>query len=117
MTNSIETFFSAWSIDDLSEREKTVASAMTDGCTYADPMTEAPLSGPTEIATYLGNFVAAAPEAKVVVVDTQERHGMTRATVEFRMGNGMVQTGQYFVETNADAISRMIGFVGNGTPS
>ncbi|MEO1446809.1 MAG: hypothetical protein AAFV46_11375 [Cyanobacteria bacterium J06635_11] len=43
---------------------------------------------------------------------------MTRATVAFggvgADGKKMVQLGQYFVETDGELISRMVGFVGTG---
>ena len=62
-------------------------------------------------------FVANAPGAKAVVVDTQTRHGVTRATVAFRMADGMEQMGQYFVEQDTGGITRMVGFVGTGVPA
>jgi len=43
---------------------------------------------------------------------------MTRATVAFGGmgpdGKEMVQLGQYYVETEGNLISRMVGFVGTG---
>ena len=43
---------------------------------------------------------------------------MTRATVAFGGkgpdGDDMVQLGQYYVETEGNLISRMVGFVGTG---
>ena len=51
-------------------------------------------------------------------VDVAERDGVTRAAVEFRLANGMVQMGQYFIESdNSGKLSRLVGFVGTGTPT
>jgi len=54
--------------------------------------------------------------ASVIGSDTPA--GMTRVTVAFGGmgpdGKQMVQLGQYFVETDGDLISRMVGFFGTG---
>ena len=56
--------------------------------------------------------------AVAAVVDTQVQHGMTRATVAFRMKDGMEQMGQYFIDSNdTGAITRVVGFVGTGVPA
>lgn len=116
-TAPVETFFSAWSMTDAEERGQTIADALASDALYADPMTEAPLTGPDAIAAYVGKFTEMAPGATASVVDAQDRHGTTRATVEFRMADGKAQHGQYFVEYEAGKIARMIGFVGTGAPA
>ena len=64
---------------------------------------------------YVGMFSAQAPGAVAEVTHTDTRDGVTRATIAFKMPNGMEQTGQYFVEKSQDGlITRMIGFVGTG---
>ena len=64
-------------------------------------------------------FSANAPGWAAKVVGTDTTGGMTRATVAFGGkgpdGKDMTQLGQYFVETDGDRISRMVGFVGTGT--
>ena len=63
-------------------------------------------------------FSQSAPGAVAEVVSADTRDGVTRATIAFKMPNGMEQAGQYFVEHGSDGlISRMVGFVGTGTPS
>jgi hypothetical protein len=91
---------------------------MATNAIYIDPRTSEPLSGASAISEYVGMFVQMAPGAVAAVVDTQVQHGMTRATIAFRMKDGMEQMGQYFVESNdAGAITRVVGFVGTGVPA
>ncbi|MBT0955884.1 molecular chaperone GroEL [Alphaproteobacteria bacterium KMM 3653] len=117
MADSIHTFFSAWGMTDEAERSAAIASAMSDTGSYADPRTQDPLIGPAPIAEYVAFFATAAPGAVAEVVHDDIQHGFTRATVAFRMANGMEQFGQYFVQTDEKGqIASMIGFAGTGTP-
>ncbi len=63
-------------------------------------------------------FSANAPGWSAKVIGSNTTAGMTRATVAFGGmgpdGSEMVQLGQYFVESDGDLISRMVGFVGTG---
>lgn len=104
-------------MSDPEQRVRLVRDAVDANGTYADPMTAEPLVGPTAAADYVAAFTEHAPGATASVVDRQDRHGLTRATVEFRMADGQVQYGQYFVEfCDSDKIKSMVGFVGLGEP-
>jgi len=78
-------------------------------------MTATPLEGIDALSEYVGMFSANEPGWKAKVIGSTTA-GMTRTTVEFSGmgpdGNEMVQLGQYFIETEGDRISRMVGFVG-----
>ncbi|MGB5757183.1 MAG: nuclear transport factor 2 family protein [Acidimicrobiales bacterium] len=114
----LDNFFEAWSESDPEKRLRLVHSAIAPDGTYADPMTPEPLTGPDAAASYVAAFTQHAPGASARVVNRQDRHGMTRATVEFRMANGEVQHGQYFVDfADDDKVARMVGFVGLGEPT
>lgn len=118
MSKAIETFFGAWSEADTYARLKAVEAAMTGDAIYIDPRTSDPLSGASAISEYVGMFAQMAPGAVAAVIDTQVQQGMTRATIAFRMKDGMEQMGQYFVESDeAGLITRMVGFVGTGLPA
>lgn len=116
--NSIETFFSAWGMSDPGEQLQAIAACMADDATYADPRTESPLKGHDAIADYISMFAKMAPGATAVVVKQNAHHGVARATVAFRMADGVEQLGQYFIEPGKDneKITCMVGFVGTGTP-
>ncbi|WP_108813921.1 molecular chaperone GroEL [Loktanella sp. Alg231-35] len=117
MTDAITTFFDAWGMSDTDARYSAIQKSIAPSATYADPRTDAPLTGPDAIAEYVGMFSAQAPGAVAEVATTQSRDGVTRATIAFKMPNGMEQLGQYFVEMGQDGqISRMVGFVGTGAP-
>ncbi len=117
MSNALDTFFATWGTTDSTAQAEGVAAALAPEGTYGDPMTPAPLMGPAAVAEYVAAFAQNAPGATASVVATQEQHGATRATVEFRMADGQTQHGQYFVEFGDDGmISRMVGFVGIGEP-
>ncbi|MFG5381375.1 molecular chaperone GroEL [Yoonia sp. R2-816] len=118
MADSITIFFEAWGMSDHDARISAIQSAVDAKALYTDPRTEAPLSGPDAIAEYVGMFAKSAPGAVAEVADASERDGVTRATILFKMSDGMQQTGQYFVERGDDGlITRMVGFVGTGLPS
>ncbi len=118
MSGPLEMFFAAWGQTDPEERSRLVGEALDLDGTYADPMTPAPLVGPAPAIEYVAMFSENAPGATATVIDAQEQHGTTRATVEFEMADGHKQHGQYFVEfAEGGRISRMVGFVGTGDPA
>lgn len=119
MSDPISAFFDAWQLESADARLKKISSAVTANIQYDDPRTPQTVNGIDALCEYVGMFSANAPgwSAKVTASDTTA--GMTRATVAFGGpgpdGKEMVQLGQYFVETDGDLISRMVGFVGTGT--
>ena len=115
MTDAVSTFFSAWGMADAASRLSAIKGSLAQDASYMDPRTEAPLSGPEAIASYVGMFTQQAPGAVAEVISAANRSGVTRATLAFKMPNCMEQTGQYFVEYDKDdRIARMVGFVGTG---
>jgi len=120
MSDPISTFFAAWQLDAADARLKKITNSVTPNIQYDDPRTPQTVNGIDALSEYVGMFSANAPgwSAKVVATDTTA--GITRATVAFGGmgpdGKEMVQLGQYFVETDGDLISRMVGFVGTGAP-
>lgn len=118
MTDTTKMFFDAWGMADPNDRLTAVRAAVAADASYADPRTDAPLIGPDAMAEYIGMFAQSAPGAVAEVVSADARNDVTRATIAFKMPNGMEQAGQYFVEHRSDGlITRMVGFVGNGTAS
>jgi hypothetical protein len=121
MTDQINTFFSAWQLESREERLKIITDAVASSIVYVDPRTPEPITSISALNEYLGAFSANAPgwSAKVMASDTIA--GVTRATVAFSGkgpdGNEQMQLGQYFVESDGDMISRMVGFVGIGAPA
>lgn len=115
MPDSVKTFFDAWGMSDATDRATAIHASVAAEATYADPRTENPLIGPDALTEYVGMFSEQAPGAVAEVAHAEARDGVTRATIAFKMPNGMEQMGQYFVEHNSDGrISRMVGFVGTG---
>ncbi len=118
MSDPISIFFDAWQLESADERLEKIRRAVATNIQYDDPRTTQTINGIDTLSEYVGMFSANAPgwTAKVVASDTTA--GMIRATVAFGGvgpdGNEMVQLGQYFVETDGDLISRMVGFVGAG---
>jgi hypothetical protein len=121
MTDRIDTFFGAWQLESREERLEKITSSVAPNIVYVDPRTPKPIAGISALNEYVGMFAANAPgwSAKVVASDTIA--GMTRATVAFSGtgpdGTEQTQLGQYFVESEGDLISRMVGFVGIGAPT
>ena len=121
MTDLIDTFFSAWQLDSREERLERITNSVAPSIVYVDPRTPNPITSITALSEYVGMFSENAPgwSAKVVASDTIA--GMTRATVAFSGkgsdGTEQTQLGQYFVESDGGLISRMVGFVGIGTPT
>ena len=88
---------------------------------YVDPRTPAPITSISALSDYVGMFSANAPGWSAKVVERDTIAGMTRATVAFSGegpdGTEQTQLGQYFIESDGDLISRMVGFVGVGAPA
>lgn len=119
MTDLISTFFDAWRMESSDERLKQITRAVNDGVEYDDPRTPQTLKGINALSDYVGMFAANAPGWSARVINTDTTAGVTRATVAFGGmgpdGNEVTQIGQYFVETEGNLISRMVGFVGTGS--
>ena len=121
MTDQIDTFFGAWQLESREERLEKISKSVASSIVYVDPRTPEPITSISALSEYVGMFSANAPgwSAKVVVSDTIA--GVTRATVAFSGkgsdGTEQTQLGQYFVESDGDLISRMVGFVGIGAPT
>ena len=120
MTDSISKFFEAWQLEDTSARLETITGAVVPNVQYDDPRTSETIMGIDSLTEYVGMFSANAPGWSATVLSTDTTAGMTRATVAFGGkgpdGNDMIQHGQYYIETEGDLISRMVGFVGTGAP-
>lgn len=118
--SAIETFFSAWGMDNDADRLAAISSVYANDGTYADPRSPAVLESVEAIAEYVNMFSANAPGWSATVVKSDEVAGSMRVTVAFGGmgpdGNQMVQHGQYFVDMAGDKIARMVGFVGTGAP-
>lgn len=118
MSDPISTFFDAWQLESADARHEKISSVVTANIQYDDPRTPQTVNGINALSEYVGMFSANAPGWTAKVIDTTNTAGMTRATVAFGGkgpdGNEMLQLGQYFVETDGDLISRMVGFVGTG---
>ncbi|MFK8083906.1 MAG: hypothetical protein AB8B97_26790 [Granulosicoccus sp.] len=118
MSDSISKTFDAWKLESAEARLAKITSAVTANMQYDDPRTPQTLQGINALSEYVGMFTANAPGWSAKVINTNTTAGMSRATVAFGGkgpdGNDMVQLGQYFIETEGDLISRMVGFVGFG---
>ena len=118
MSDAITTFFEAWGMSDADARLLAIQASFAKTATYADPRTDTPLTGPSAVADYVGMFAMSAPGAVADVSGLDTRDGVARATITFKMPDGMKQLGQYFVEHNKNGlIARMVGFVGTGAPA
>ncbi len=121
MTDQIDTFFSAWQIDTREDRLEKITTTVSADILYVDPRTPEPITSVSALAEYVGMFSANAPGWSAKVVKSDTIGGITRATVAFSGkgpdGTEQTQLGQYFVESDGDLISRMVGFVGVGSPS
>lgn len=116
MTQSVLDFFAAWAIADDAARDAQVAATLADTIFYADPRTPEPLTTAADVTAYVGQFSKMAPGMDVAVVHTSLTLNFERATVQFGSGERS-QTGQYTADLDADGkITRLVGFVGMGTP-
>lgn len=121
MTDSVATFFDAWSMTDADARRRAIDSAMAPAFTYSDPRSGGRLTDPGALNDYLGAFSANAPGWTATVASADTRDGYVRALVAFGGkgpdGTDMVQHGQYFAELDGDGrIATIVGFVGTGAP-
>jgi len=117
MTDAPEKFFATWALQDDAARLAQLTACFATSGSYADPRTDAPLIGPDAVAAYVAMFAKSAPGAIAEVAKAETRAGVTRATIAFKMPNGMEQSGQYFIEEDdSGQITRMVGFVGTGAP-
>ena len=120
MSDAISTFFDAWAINDADARMAKIIESCSADVQYADPRSQGNLSGVDALSEYVGMFSANAPGWSASVVKTDTTAETCRATVAFGGkgpdGEEMVQHGQYFVEFDGEKISRMVGFVGTGSP-
>ena len=118
MSDPISTFFDAWQLESADARLEKITSAVTANIQYDDPRTPQTVKGIDALNEYVGMFSANAPGWSAKVIGSNTTAGMTRATVAFGGtgpdGSEMVQLGQYFVESDGELISRMVGFVGTG---
>lgn len=121
MNDQLDRFFAAWQLESREERLEKISKSVASSIVYVDPRTPEPITSISALSEYVGMFSANAPgwSAKVVVSDSIA--GVTRATVAFSGkgsdGTEQTQLGQYFVESDGDLISRMVGFVGIGAPT
>ena len=121
MTDQLDTFFGAWQLESREEQLERITNTVAPSFVYVDPRTPKPITSISALSEYVGMFSANAPgwSAKVVASDTIA--GITRATGAFSGkgpdGTEQTQLGQYFVESDGDLISRMVGFVGIGAPT
>ncbi|WP_136442931.1 nuclear transport factor 2 family protein [Pacificoceanicola onchidii] len=121
MSQSLETFFSAWSESDADQRADKISASVAANAVYSDPRCPEPISGREALTEYTGAFSANAPGWTASVVKSDETAGLIRATIAFGGtgpdGSEMQQLGQYFVECDADGLlAKITGFVGTGAP-
>lgn len=118
MSDPIQTFFEAWQLEAADARQEKIARSVTANIQYDDPRTTESIKGIDALCDYVGMFSANAPGWSAKVIGSDVTAGMTRATVAFGGagpdGKKMEQLGQYFVETDGNLITRMVGFVGTG---
>lgn len=121
MTDQINTFFSAWQVESREARLEKITNTVAPSIVYVDPRTPEPITSISALCEYVGMFSANAPGWSARVVASATVAGMSRATVAFsgKGADGTTQTqlGQYFVESDGDLITRMVGFVGIGAPT
>lgn len=126
MAEPVTTFFDAWQVASSDERLAMIRSAVSAGINYTDPRTPETIDNVNALSEYVGMFSANAPGWSATVVNSDTVGGITRATVAFGGpgpdGKEMVQLGQYYIEFDQSGdgdgqISRMIGFVGTGSPT
>lgn len=117
MIQSLTDFFNAWTMTADAGRDALIASAFGDSLYYVDPRVQAPITDLGALCAYVAEFLPQCPPgARVVVADpVDEKHGHARATVHFVITTAMKQTGQYYVDLDANGkIVRLVGFLGKG---
>lgn len=121
MTDQLDTFFGAWQLESREEQFERITATFAPSFVYVDPRTPKPITSISALSEYVGMFSENAPGWSAKVVASGTIAGVTRATVAFSGkgpdGTEQTQLGQYFVESDGDLISRMVGFVGIGAPT
>jgi hypothetical protein len=118
MSDTIKTFFDAWSVQDAEARTKMCAGAIAASFSYADPR-GFETSDLNDLSVSIGEFAKMGWKADVVDLDnTGKWH---RATVSFNGlgpdGTQAEQMGTYFVGLDAQGkIELIIGFKGGSKP-
>lgn len=116
MSAALDDFFTAWAIEDQATRDAQIDTTLGASITYADPRTEAPITSAEALKTYVGMFSQMAPGMPVSVVHTSTTLTFARVAVQFGAGE-QSQMGQYVADLDdAGKITRLVGFVGLGTP-
>ena len=116
MAQSLDDFFAAWAVEDADARNAMVDGALGGSIMYVDPRTEAPITDVTALKEYVGMFSQMAPGMAVSVVHTSNVQNFARVAVQFGAGE-QSQLGQYTADLDdAGKITRLVGFVGLGTP-
>lgn len=116
MTDSVTKFFAAWAEQDETARNGMIDEALGDTILYADPRTDAALTDADAVKAYVGQFSKMAPGMPVAAAHISTTLSFARATVLFGAGE-QSQTGQYVADLDAAGkITRLVGFVGMGTP-
>ncbi len=117
MSDAIEKFFTAWGNPDQDARAEELRACLSSKVSYADPRTSRTITDIDTLIAYVAMYTQYAPSATARVTNVSQTEGHYRATVEFRMQDGMTQTGQYFIEADDQSrLRRMVGFVGLGEP-
>ncbi len=120
MSDPITTFFAAWELQDSDRRAAEIASAVSETVSYHDPRTPETIVGKQALTDYVAMFSMNAPGWSARVVSADTTADVTRATIAFGGpgpdGSEQLQHGQYFIESADGVITRMVGFVGLGTP-
>jgi len=116
MSDALNAFFTAWALEDAEARNAQIDTALGDTILYADPRTEAPLTSGDAVKDYVGMFSKMAPGMPVSVANVSTTLAYARATVQFGAGD-QSQWGQYIADLDdTGKITRLVGFVGMGTP-
>lgn len=118
MSDPISTFFEAWQLEAADARQEKITRSVAANIQYDDPRTPESIHGVDALCDYVAVFSADAPGWSAKVIGNDVTAGIARATVAFGGagpdGKEMVQLGQYFIETDGNLITRMVGFVGTG---
>ena len=119
MTDTITAFFDQWSEADGEARRAALTGLLAPEFLYADPRSPEAIDAVGPLNDYIGQFTQNAGwTARVVRSDATA--GIVRALIAFGGpgpdGTEMVQHGTYFIETEGDRLTRIIGFKGTGAP-
>jgi ketosteroid isomerase-like protein len=122
MTDSLNTFFAAWSETDADARRALIEKSVTSSFSYSDPRSGERVSSLDAVTDYVGMFSANAPGWTAEVVKADVVNGYARAIVRFGGkgpdGSDMNQLGTYFADIDdGGKLTFLAGFVGTGEPS